>query len=148
MGESVRTALGAIVAACPGLIPGSGRQTRFPPITTPWSPSSSCTATRASRPWRGLDAALAATRINPRVSRTGNLLFSLLLFQVYLNLLILGQNWIARGQVSFTVFNVLLHGGMLAAGLLWLAKRQYNWNWWPVRRRGAAAQQNSGGQPA
>lgn len=92
--------------------------------------------------------ALAATRINPRVSRTGNLLFSLLLFQVYLNLLILGQNWIARGQVSFAAFNLLLHGGMLAAGLLWLAKRQYNWDWWPVRRRGAAAPQGSGGSPA
>ena len=93
--------------------------------------------------------ALAATRINPRVSRTGNLLFSLLLFQIYLNLLILGQNWIARGQASFGVFNVLLHGGMLSAGLLWLAKRHYNWNWWPVR--GAAAERQTsatGGSPA
>jgi lipopolysaccharide export system permease protein len=76
--------------------------------------------------------ALAATRINPRVSRTGNLVFSLLLFQVYLNLLILGQNWIARGQISFTGFNLLLHGGMLGGGLLWLAKRHLNWNWWPA----------------
>ncbi len=76
--------------------------------------------------------ALAATRINPRVSRTGNLLFSLLLFQVYLNLLILGQNWISRGQMGFLTFNLLLHGGMLAAGLLWLAKRHHNWNWWPA----------------
>ena len=79
--------------------------------------------------------ALAATRINPRVSRTGNLLISLLMFQIYLNLLILGQNWIARGQVSFWTFNVLLHGGMLAGGLLWLAKRQYNWVWWPLARK-------------
>lgn len=92
--------------------------------------------------------ALAATRINPRVSRTGNLLFSLLLFQVYLNLLILGQNWIARGQVSFAAFNLLLHGGMLGAGLLWLGKRHYNWNWWPVQRRAAAPQHGVGGKPA
>ncbi len=77
--------------------------------------------------------ALAATRINPRVSRTGNLLFSLLLFQVYLNLLILGQNWISRGQASFLAFNLVLHGGMLGAGLLWLAKRHHNWTWWPQR---------------
>ncbi len=94
--------------------------------------------------------ALAATRINPRVSRTGNLLFSLLLFQLYLNLLILGQNWISRGQVSFLGFNLMLHGGMLGSGLLWLAKRHYNWTWWPLsaiaagRRRPAAA----GGKPA
>ena len=73
--------------------------------------------------------ALAATRVNPRVGRSGNLMFSLLLFQVYLNLLNLGQNWIANEKVGFVAYNLLLHGGMLAAGLLWLAKRQYNWDW-------------------
>jgi lipopolysaccharide export system permease protein len=73
--------------------------------------------------------ALAATRVNPRVGRSGNLMFSLLLFQVYLNLLTLGQNWIAGGKVGFLAFNVMLHGGMLAAGLLWLAKRHHNWDW-------------------
>jgi lipopolysaccharide export system permease protein len=73
--------------------------------------------------------ALAATRVNPRVSRSGNLFFSLLLFQVYLNLLTLGQNWISSGTIGFAAFNVLLHGGALAAGLLWLAKRQFNWDW-------------------
>lgn len=80
--------------------------------------------------------ALAVTRINPRVSRTGNLVFALLLFQLYLNLLILGQNSIARGQASFLTVNLLLHLGMLGAGLLWLAKRQYNWNWWPFAGKG------------
>ena len=73
--------------------------------------------------------ALAATRVNPRVGRSANLFFSLLFFQVYLNLLTLGQNWIASGAVSFTAFNVLLHGGTLAGSLLWLGNRQYNWNW-------------------
>jgi lipopolysaccharide export system permease protein len=73
--------------------------------------------------------ALAATRVNPRVSRSGNLFFSLLLFQVYLNLLTLGQNWISSGKIGFIAFNVLLHGGALGAGLLWLAKRQFNWDW-------------------
>lgn len=87
--------------------------------------------------------ALAATRVNPRVGRSGNLMFSLLLFQVYLNLLNLGQSWIANEKVGFLAYNLLLHGGMLAAGLLWLAKRQYNWDWrlTPARllqrRRGA-----------
>lgn len=86
--------------------------------------------------------ALAATRVNPRVGRSGNLMFSLLLFQVYLNLLSLGQTWIASGKIGFLPYNVLLHGGMLAAGLLWLAKRQYNWGWGlraPVLRRRAPA---------
>ena len=83
--------------------------------------------------------ALAATRVNPRVGRSGNLMFSLLLFQVYLNLLNLGQNWIASEKVGFLAFNLALHGGMLAAGLIWLAKRQNNWDWSPqallARRR-------------
>lgn len=85
--------------------------------------------------------ALAATRVNLRVGRSGNLMFSLLLFQVYLNLLNLGQNWIASEKVGFLAFNLALHGGMLAAGLIWLAKRQYNWDWRPqalfARRRRA-----------
>jgi lipopolysaccharide export system permease protein len=58
-------------------------------------------------------------------------MFSLLLFQVYLNLLNLGQNWISNEKVGFVAFNLALHGGMLAAGLLWLAKRQHNWDWRP-----------------
>ena len=76
--------------------------------------------------------ALAATRVNPRVGRSGNLMFSLLLFQVYLNLLNLGQTWIATQQFSFAGFNLALHGGMLALGLLWLSKRHFNWHWWPL----------------
>lgn len=91
--------------------------------------------------------ALAATRVNPRVGRSGNLMFSLLLFQVYLNLLNLGQSWIANEKVGFLAYNLLLHGGMLAAGLLWLAKRQYNWDWrlTPARllQRRSGAQQEA-----
>jgi lipopolysaccharide export system permease protein len=73
--------------------------------------------------------ALAATRVNPRVGRSGNLAFSMLMFQVYVNLLSLGQTWIASGQIGFLAFNLLLHGGALAVGLLWLAKRNFNWQW-------------------
>ena len=76
-----------------------------------------------------LIVALAATRVNPRVGRTGNLVFSLLLFQVYLNFLTLGQNWIASQAVSFLTFNALLHGGAFLLALLWLAKVHHNWSW-------------------
>ena len=72
--------------------------------------------------------ALTASRVNPRVGRSGNFIFSLLLFQVYLNLLSLGQNWIATGQISFIAFNLLLHGGVMTAGLLWLAQQNHNWH--------------------
>jgi lipopolysaccharide export system permease protein len=88
--------------------------------------------------------ALAATRINPRIGKSSNLFFSLLMFQVYLNFLGLGQSWIATGKIGFAAFNILLHGGAFAISLLWLAKRQYNWRWGPdfsriLKRPGKAA---------
>jgi len=70
--------------------------------------------------------ALAATRVNPRVGRSWNLVFSLLAFQVYLNLLSLGQTWVATQQVSFAGYMVALHGGVLVLGLAWLYKRHHN----------------------
>jgi lipopolysaccharide export system permease protein len=78
--------------------------------------------------------ALAATRVNPRVGRSGNLIFSMLLFQVYFNLLSLGQNWIANGKFPFLAYNAVLHGGMFALAMLWLAQRHYNWRLWPARK--------------
>ena len=76
-----------------------------------------------------LIVALAVSRVNPRVGRSGNLVFSLFTFQIYLNLLNLGQAWIATGKISFALFVLLLHGGVLIVGLLWLAKRHTNWHW-------------------
>jgi lipopolysaccharide export system permease protein len=75
--------------------------------------------------------ALTASRVNPRVGRSGNFFFSLLLFQVYLNLLNLGQSWIASGRIDFVSFNLMLHGGVMSAALLWLAQQNNNWhvNW-------------------
>ena len=67
--------------------------------------------------------ALASTRVNPRIGRIGNLIFSLFLFQVYLNLLNLGQIWIAGGKIDFLPFMLLLHGGVLFTGALWLLIR-------------------------
>ncbi len=75
--------------------------------------------------------AVASSRINPRVGRTGNLVFSMFAFQVYLNFLNLGQNWIAAGQIGFVAFMLLLHGGVLLLGLAWLTKRHNNWGWRP-----------------
>jgi lipopolysaccharide export system permease protein len=70
---------------------------------------------------------LAAAGSNPRVGRTANLGIAFLTFIVYFNLLVLGKNWIDTGQVNFGVFLIVLHGGALALGLLWLAKRHNNW---------------------
>ena len=77
--------------------------------------------------------AIASSRINPRMGRTGNLVFSLFAFQIYLNLLNLGQNWIAQEKIGFLAFIVLLHGGVLLLSALWLTIRHNNWrlSLWP-----------------
>lgn len=71
--------------------------------------------------------ALALASVNPRGGRSGNLIFVLLTFVVYTNLLNLGQGWIFLGLIGFGNFLLILHGGVLLLGLGWLAKRHSNW---------------------
>ncbi|QBK06571.1 LPS export ABC transporter permease LptF [Hylemonella gracilis] len=87
--------------------------------------------------------ALAYTRVNPRVSRTGNLIFSLMLFQILQNLINIGQSWIRQGNINFGVFMLLMHGSLLVIAVLWLALRHRAWDWrtlLPRQRRAALAQ--------
>lgn len=71
--------------------------------------------------------ALALASVNPRGGRSGNMLFVVLAFVVYNNLVNLGQNWIFVGLISFSNFLLMLHGGVLLLGLAWLAKRHHHW---------------------
>ena len=71
--------------------------------------------------------AIALANVNPRGGRSGNLIFVLLTFVVYNNLVNLGQSWIFGGSISFAALLVWLHGGVLLLGLLLLAKRNANW---------------------
>ena len=71
--------------------------------------------------------AVALANVNPRGGRSGNLVFVVLTFLVYNNLVNLGQSWIFGGLISFGGLLVLLHGGVLLLSLLWLAKRNANW---------------------
>jgi len=72
---------------------------------------------------------IAVSSANPRVGRSGNLIFSLFAFVLYYNLLNLGQNWIASGKFTFGGFLLTLHGSALLLGILWLAKGHNNWHW-------------------
>ncbi|MDM0073118.1 LPS export ABC transporter permease LptF [Variovorax sp. J2P1-59] len=72
--------------------------------------------------------ALTLSSVNPRVGRSGNLLFALFAFVVYYNMLNLGQNWVGSGRFSMGGFMLALHGGALLIGVLWLAKRHFNWS--------------------
>ncbi len=71
--------------------------------------------------------ALALASVNPRGGRSGNMIFVVLTFVVYNNLVNLGQGWIFAGLISFGSFLLVLHGGMLLLGLGWLAKRHNHW---------------------
>jgi lipopolysaccharide export system permease protein len=71
--------------------------------------------------------AVTVSSVNPRAGRSGNLVFALFAFVVYFNLLNLGQSWVSSGQVGFAALLLTLHGGVLAGGLIWLAKQHNNW---------------------
>lgn len=96
--------------------------------------------------------ALALASVNPRGGRSGNMLFVVLTFIVYNNLVNLGQNWIFIGLIGFGSFLLLLHGGILLLGLGWLAKRHHHWTF-RLRRQQQLSQpspavRTSGSNPA
>ncbi|MGQ0710718.1 MAG: LPS export ABC transporter permease LptF [Rhodoferax sp.] len=72
---------------------------------------------------------VAVAGVNPRVGRTGNLGLAFLGFVVYLNMLLMGKNWIASGAIGFWSYTAALHGGVLAGALAWLAARHNAWSW-------------------
>jgi lipopolysaccharide export system permease protein len=84
--------------------------------------------------------AITVSSVNPRMGRSGNLVFALFSFIVYYNLLNLGQGWIANGRAGFATYLLGLHGAAFAAGLLWLGQQHNNWSLRSLlrRRRGLA----------
>lgn len=71
--------------------------------------------------------AVAMSGVNPRATRSGNMLIALFAFIVYFNLLNVGQRWIATEKVPFAVFVTALHGGVLVLTLLWLLRHDIAW---------------------
>ncbi len=71
--------------------------------------------------------AVALASVNPRGGRSVNMIFVVLAFVVYNNLVNLGQSWIFVGLISFSHLLLALHGGVLLLGLAWLAKRHNHW---------------------
>ena len=72
--------------------------------------------------------AVALSSANPRGGRSVNMIFIVLAFVVYNNLVNLGQSWIFLGLISFGHLLLALHGGVLLLGLAWLAKRHSHWS--------------------
>ncbi|UUX94819.1 LPS export ABC transporter permease LptF [Aquabacterium sp. J223] len=86
-----------------------------------------------------LGLGLAAS--NPRRPSNWNLLFALLAFVVYYNLINLGQAWVSSGRYGLVPVLVGLHGGafVLALALMWWREQAVvAFRLAPQRRRGAA----------
>jgi lipopolysaccharide export system permease protein len=79
--------------------------------------------------------AITVSSVNPRVGRSGNLVFALFAFVVYYNLLNVGQSWISNQKVAFATFMLAVHGGTFLLASLWLAKQHNNWGLHPLLRR-------------
>ena len=79
--------------------------------------------------------ALALSSVNPRGGRSSSMIFVVLAFVVYNNLLNLGQSWIFVGLIGFGPLLLALHGGVLLLALAWLAKRHMNWSMGRWQRR-------------
>ena len=63
--------------------------------------------------------ALASAYTSPRSGRSGNLLFAILSFAAYYNLINLGQGWVASERIGMAAMLLLLHGSVFAAALLY-----------------------------
>lgn len=73
--------------------------------------------------------ALASAHTNPRAGRSGSLLFAMLSFAAYYNMINVGKGWVASGKLSLPVMLLLLHGSVFLAAALWLLKQDRQWSW-------------------
>ncbi len=71
---------------------------------------------------------LGLSSVNPRASRSANLVFALFAFVVYYNLMTLGQSWVGSGRFGLVPYLVLLHGGVLAIALTLISARHNHWS--------------------
>jgi len=87
---------------------------------------------RVGVPLSALNLALLAiplSFVNPRAGRTNNLLFAILTFMIYNNLLGVSQAWVAQGKLPFEVGVWLVHVLMLIGLLLLFSKRLMVFSW-------------------
>jgi lipopolysaccharide export system permease protein len=74
--------------------------------------------------------AIPLSFVNPRASRSANLLFALIVYMVYSNLLSISQAWVTQGRMSFHYGVTLIHACMLVIFLGLLIGRMKIWSPW------------------
>ena len=79
--------------------------------------------------------AIPLSFVNPRAGRTNNLVFALLVYMVYSNLLSVSQAWVAQGKLRFEIGVWAVHLGMFLLLLVLFYRRQNPLAWGRVRWR-------------
>ncbi|MFM9970761.1 MAG: LPS export ABC transporter permease LptF [Burkholderiales bacterium] len=81
--------------------------------------------------------AIPLSFVNPRASRSMNLIFALLIYMAYSNLISIAQAWVHQGRLNFALGWWIVHAGMLAIlGVLFLRRMRVGplirlsvWRW-------------------
>jgi lipopolysaccharide export system permease protein len=87
---------------------------------------------RIGIPVAALNLALLAiplSFVNPRAGRTNNLVFALLTYMIYSNLISISQAWVGQGRLSFEIGVWAVHAAMFALLLLLFSRRQTVFSW-------------------
>ena len=78
--------------------------------------------------------AIPLSFVNPRAGRANNLIFALLTFMIYSNLISVSQAWVAQGRLSFSLGVWAVHALMLIVLLLLFWKRLAVFSPWRMAR--------------
>ena len=87
---------------------------------------------RLGIPVAALNLALLAiplSFVNPRAGRTNNLIFALLAYMTYSNLISISQAWVAQGRLRFEVGSWMVHAAMLVMLLALFSRRLVVFSW-------------------
>jgi len=87
---------------------------------------------RLGMPLAALNLALLAiplSFVNPRAGRTNNLIFALLVFMVYNNMVSVSQAWVAQGKLPFEIGLWAVHVVMFVVLLLLFSRRLTVFSW-------------------
>jgi lipopolysaccharide export system permease protein len=79
--------------------------------------------------------AIPLSFVNPRAGRTNNLIFALLTYMAYSNLLSVSQAWVAQGKLRFEIGVWAVHVGMFILLIVLFYRRQNPLAWGKVRWR-------------
>lgn len=73
--------------------------------------------------------AIPLSFVNPRAGRTNNLIFAILIYMIYSNLVSVSQAWVTQGRMGFEIGVWLVHGVMFGLLLLLFSRRLIVFSW-------------------